>query len=165
MDNFPVIWLFGLSGVGKTSIAKSLMGRVSQRFIHIDGDEFRSHFSADLSFSMQDRIENIKRIQKLSKFLNESNLGVVISALYFNQELANWNRSNFTNYIEIHVHAPIGVLRTRNTKGLYDETRKEVVGVDINWTPPTNSSLEIDTSILSQDESVSLILKTLEDRS
>lgn len=164
MEKFPVVWLFGLSGVGKTSIAKTLMGKISQKFIHIDGDEFRKHFSQDLSFSMQDRIENIKRIQRLSKFLNESSLGVVISALYFDQDLANWNLSNFPNYIEVHVHAPIDVLKKRNTKGLYNETRKNVVGMDIKWTPPTHSSLEIDTSISSQDEAVSLILEVLESR-
>ena len=56
------------------------------------------------------------------------------------------------------------MLKKRNTKGLYNETRKNVVGVDIKWTPPTNSSLEIDTSISSQDEAVSLILEVLESR-
>jgi adenylylsulfate kinase-like enzyme len=94
--------------------------------------------------------------------LNEKGLGVVVSALYLNQELSNWNRHNFKYYLEVYIDAPRNVLKTRNTKGLYEVSTEEVVGVDISWNPPKISDLKIDTSVLSQDETVELILKALE---
>ena len=87
-----VIWLTGLSGSGKTSIAKEFLRITSKqnKFISIDGDDIRLIFNHKLGFSKAERIKHINHIQKLAKFLEKNKLMVIVSALYCNSEILKW---------------------------------------------------------------------------
>jgi len=162
-----VIWLTGLSGSGKTSISMHLLPLLRMKYgavIHIDGDIIREIFGNDLAYDVGSRIKQVKRIQTLAKFISSENIGVLVSALYSSPELLAWNRRNFSGYVEVFVKAPLEVLIQRDTKGLYSKVfgkyQENVVGVDIEWVPPINPSLVIDTTIgLPEDAAIRIVEK------
>ena len=92
-----VIWIIGLSGAGKTTLANNVVAHAnmkSKKTILIDGDIIREIFDNDLSYSMEDRLVNAKRICKLGKFLDEQGLNVVCAILSIFPETREWNRKN-----------------------------------------------------------------------
>ena len=158
-----VIWLTGLSGSGKTSIAKEFL-RISSKqikFISIDGDDIRLIFNHKLGFSKPERIKHINHIQKLAKFLEQNKLIVIVSALYCNSEILKWNKKNFKNYIEVFVKTDKKTLIKRDTKGIYKDYKnkqiKNVVGFDIRYIPPKNPDILIDTNNSSINKSAKRI--------
>ena len=158
-----VIWLTGLSGSGKTSIAKEFL-RISSKknkFISIDGDDIRLIFNDKLGFSKPERIKHINHIQKLAKFLEQNKLMVIVSALYCISEILKWNKKNFKNYIEVFVKTDKKTLIKRDTKGIYKNYKnkeiKHVVGFDIKYVPPKNPNILIDTNNSSIEKSAKKI--------
>ncbi|MBI28624.1 MAG: putative adenylyl-sulfate kinase [Alphaproteobacteria bacterium MarineAlpha5_Bin11] len=158
-----VIWLTGLSGSGKTTIANSFLKKIKSykiKFILIDGDIIRNLFSKELSFQKKDRIKQIQKIQLLSKFLSDQGFNVIVAALYSNKNLMKWNKKNLKDYVEVYVKAPLELLIKRDTKGLYadviNKKMKHMVGIDIKWIPPKNPHLTISQKIDSNPESCSL---------
>ena len=114
-----IIWITGLSGSGKTTIAKGLINRLKARIknlVNVDGDIIRDLFGNDLGFDINSRIKQIKRIQKLCMFLQKQNLIVIVSALYSNNDLLIWNRKNFKNYYEIYLEASLDLLKLEMLK-------------------------------------------------
>ena len=108
-----VIWLTGLSGSGKTTIANSFLKKIKSykiKFILIDGDIIRNLFSKELSFQKKDRIKQIQKIQLLSKFLSDQGFNVIVAALYSNKNLMKWNKKNLKDYVEVYVKAPLELL-------------------------------------------------------
>ena len=145
-----VIWLTGLSGAGKTTIAKQIFELVKPHkpeTILVDGDIIRELFGNDLGFSEKDRIIQINRIQRLSLFLSDQGFCVIVAALYSNPELLKWNRESLPYYFEIYVDTPFDVIKQRDSKGLYSKASKgsidNVVGLDIPWHKPTHSDLTV----------------------
>ena len=158
-----VIWLTGLSGSGKTSIAKEFLRITSKqnKFISIDGDDIRLIFNHKLGFSKPERIKHINHIQKLAKFLEQNKLMVIVSALYCNSEILKWNKKNFKNYIEVFVKTDKKTLIKRDTKGIYKNYKnkkiKNVVGFDIRYIPPKNPHIIIETNNSSIEKSANKI--------
>ena len=149
-----VIWLTGLSGSGKTTIARSFLKKIKKnkiKFVLIDGDIIRNLFSKELSYEKKDRIKQIKKIQLLAKFLSDQDFNVIVAALYSNKQLLDWNKKNIKNYYEVYIKASLDILFKRDTKGLYknikNKKRKNIVGIDIKWAPPMNPDLIIDQEI------------------
>ena len=146
-----VIWITGISGAGKTTIATSIIQMYKNKFSHlvnIDGDAVRQLYGNDLSYEEKDRIIQIKRMQKLCLFLENQNLIVIVSALYSNSDLMDWNRKNFSEYFEIYLNASLKLVKKRDPKGIYNKfekgEEKNIVGIDIPWHEPKNSNLVID---------------------
>ncbi len=162
-----IIWITGLSGSGKTTIAKGLINRLKARIknlVNVDGDIIRDLFGNDLGFDINSRIKQIKRIQKLCMFLQKQNLIVIVSALYSNNDLLIWNRKNFKNYYEIYLEASLDLLKTRDVKGLYAKfskgLEKNIVGIDIPWNTPKLYDLKINMDIWEEpDITVKKIIK------
>jgi len=146
-----VIWITGISGAGKTTIANSLIEKYKNKFPHLinlDGDVVRKLYGDDLGYEENDRISQIKRMQKICLFLENQNLIIIVSALYSNSTLMEWNRKYFANYFEIYLNVPLELVKRRDPKGIYKKfekgQEKNIVGIDIPWHEPKNSDLVID---------------------
>lgn len=145
-----VIWITGISGAGKTTIANFLIKKykkVIPNLINIDGDAIRKLYRDDLGYEEKDRIVQIKRLQKLCLFLENQNQIIIASALYSNPSLMAWNRENFSEYYEIYLDASIDLVKKRDPKGIYKKYKigkeKNIVGIDIPWHEPEKSNLII----------------------
>lgn len=145
-----VIWITGLSGVGKTTIAQSLYALFKKHIpelVLVDGDEVRELFGNDLGYDERARQIQIGRIQRLARLLDMQGLMVVVAALYANPELLAWNRENFQTYFEVYLEASISSIRLRSRKDVYRRAERgelhDVVGMDVPWHIPNNPDLVI----------------------
>lgn len=145
-----VLWLIGLSGAGKTTLAKELVSLARKdvsNIVLIDGDIIRELFSNDLGHSLEDRKKNADRLCHLCKFMDDQQIHVVCAILSLFPESREWNRKNIRNYFEVFIDAPFEHLVERDYKGLYykalNKKIKDVAGVDIEFAQPTNSDLII----------------------
>jgi adenylylsulfate kinase-like enzyme len=152
-----VVWLTGLSGAGKTTVAERLIEIVKPilpSLVLIDGDAIRELFGANLGFDEGSRKVQIGRIQRIALFLNRQNIPIIVSALYATPELLEWNRKNLSGYFEIYVDTPLAVVQARDTKGFYAKAlageQVHVVGMDIPWQAPKSPDITVytDTSTI-----------------
>ena len=148
-----VIWLTGLSGSGKSSLAASLhalLKPLRPALVRLDGDEIRAAFGGDLGFKEADRFRQIQRIQRISKMLADQDVDLLVAALYSHPELLAWNRAHLPGYFEIYLKADVDFLASREIKALYARARRgeiaDVVGVDIPWHAPVQPDLVIDAA-------------------
>lgn len=148
-----VVWLTGLSGAGKTTIAEAMLCVVKPclpSLVLIDGDVIRDLFGAGLGFDEEARKLQIGRIQRLAQFLDRQNIPVIVSALYSNPELMDWNRKNLSEYFEIYIDTPLETVIARDTKGLYSRARAgkllHVVGLDIPWHIPVSPDMVVSSA-------------------
>ena len=146
-----VIWLTGISGAGKKTIANGIAEKVSARLpelVLIDGNVIRDLFGASLGFHEEARVEQISRIQRMAKFLAEQGQCVVVSALYSHPDLMRWNRDNLPGYFEVLIDASLEVVQERDPRGLYAKAAAgnmpNIVGLDIPWHKPEAPDMVLD---------------------
>tara|TARA_B100000965_G_scaffold315081_1_gene275252 strand:+ start:869 stop:1363 length:495 start_codon:yes stop_codon:yes gene_type:complete len=134
-----VIWIIGISGVGKTFYAKKLLGKVNlKKKIHIDGDEIRSFFFKKLGYSKNDRRISGNLTVKLCSFLESKGYIVVCSMQSMFPDMQKKNRLIFKNYLQIHLQAKLSDLKKRNNKNIYNN-KKNVLGVNLKLPKPYKS--------------------------
>ena len=145
-----VVWIIGLSGAGKTTLAKEIVAEVRDtqgNVVLIDGDMVRKVFGNDLGHTMKDRRTNANRICQLGKFLDDQGINVVCAILSLFPESRAWNRKNLNNYYEVFIDTPLRDLVQRDPKGIYEKFSKRgirnVAGMDIDFPRPDNSDLII----------------------
>jgi adenylylsulfate kinase len=168
-----VIWLTGLSGSGKSTIALELekklftIGYFSQV---LDGDNIRSGICNNLGFSEEDRKENIRRIAEISKlYLNSGIISIVsfISPTVESRDIAK-KIIGQEDFIEVFISTPIELCEKRDVKGLYKKARtgeiKNFTGIDQPYEIPLNADLEINTAEQTIDESVELLYNFIENK-
>ena len=164
-----IIWITGISGAGKTTLALEVLNKLREKHenvVNLDGDIIRDLFGNDLNYDIKSRIIQIKRLQKLSLFLQSQNITVVVSALYSSADLLNWNRRNFKNYFEIYLEVSLEIVMKRDIKGIYKRFKegkeKNIVGIDIPWNPPLNFDLKINMDkAISIKDTMNIISKKL----
>ena len=163
-----VIWMTGLSGAGKTTIAQHFevalnkMGYLTQV---LDGDNIRSGINNNLGFSEEDRYENIRRISEVSKLLMDSGIICINSFISPTNEIRDMAKKIIgeENFIEVFVDAPIEVCEQRDVKGLYEKARrgeiKNFTGIDSPFDVPGDADIVLHTDKLSVDECVEVCLE------
>lgn len=167
------LWLTGLSGSGKSTIAveleHALLENGHQAYI-LDGDNIRHGLNKNLGFSPADRSENIRRIGEVAKLFTDANI-ITITAFIspYRQDRENAGKlQKDGEFIEVYVKCPLGVCEQRDTKGLYKKARagevKEFTGISAPYEEPLNPEITIDTSKLSVEESTKAILSYLEEK-
>ncbi|MEI6173978.1 MAG: adenylyl-sulfate kinase [Bacteroidota bacterium] len=162
-----VIWLTGLSGAGKTTLAKHLEEELFSRGYLtqvLDGDNVRTGINNNLGFSDTDRRENIRRISEVSKLF--VNCGVITINCFISptEDVREMARSiiGHNDFIEVYVNSPLKVCEERDVKGLYSRARrgeiKDFTGIDSPFEPPQSIDIELRTDLLSVEESVKRLL-------
>ena len=166
------IFFSGLSGSGKSTIANGLLTKLlehgKRRVTLLDGDIVRTHLSSELGFSKEHREINVKRIGYVASEITK-NGGIAICAPiapFEDSRLFNRNLiSQYGSYIEVYVSTPIEECEKRDVKGLYAKARagilKGFTGIDDPYEEPLNAEISIDTTSISQEESVDIVCKHL----
>lgn len=149
-----VIWLIGLSGTGKTTLACQVVERIRQmngKVVLLDGDLIRTLFGNDVDHTIEGRRRNAERLSVLTKYLADQGIHVVAAVLSIFPEWRRWNRENIPDYSEVYLKASMQTLMRRDIKDLYAKaTRGEivnVVGVDLPFPEPENPDLVIENDI------------------
>lgn len=165
----PVIWLTGLSGSGKSTIANELelaLHKLGIKSYVLDGDNIRTGLNKDLGFSDADRKENMRRIAEVAKLFSDSET-VTIAAFIspFRQERAEARKIVGDNFIEVHVDASLEVCEQRDVKGLYKKARAGEIpnftGIDSPYEVPENPDILLDSGKLTIEECVNKLLDYL----
>jgi adenylylsulfate kinase len=165
------VWLTGLSGAGKSTIAVDLEKRLLERGVRtyiLDGDNVRHGLNKNLGFSPEDRTENIRRIGEVAKLFTDA--GMVALTAFISPYRADRDQVRGLmaagDFVEVFVACPVDVCEQRDVKGLYKKARageiKEFTGVSAPYEAPLRPELTIDTSGQSVEESAKQILAYLE---
>jgi len=167
-----VIWLTGLSGAGKSTIAQSLERELFQRGMHtyvLDGDNIRHGLNSNLGFSPDDRVENIRRVSEVAKLMADA--GTVVITAFISPYRMDRSRAREialegnAEFIEVFVDAPLEVCEARDPKNLYKKARagqiREFTGIDAPYEAPGDPEIVVHTDRQSVDESVATILEQL----
>ena len=169
-QNSRVIWMTGLSGAGKTTIAQHLELALNNRGYLtqvLDGDNIRSGINNNLGFSEEDRYENIRRIAEVSKLLMDSGIICINSFISPTNEIREMAKEIIgrENFIEVFIDAPLAVCEQRDTKGLYKKARKGEIknftGIDAPFDKPADADIVLHTDKLSVEECVDVCLQNI----
>ena len=148
------IWFTGLSGAGKTTIAKAMVAELAQSGVRVhllDGDEVRKELSHDLGFAQEDRAENIRRISDVARLLVSDGLIVIVACISPFEAARQAARDCFApgQFVEVFVNTPLHVCETRDCKGLYKKARAGVIpeftGVSSPYEPPLAADLIVES--------------------
>ncbi len=168
-----VVWLTGLSGAGKSTIANVLEDKLHNLDRHtylLDGDNFRRGLSKDLGFTDADRVENIRRVAEVAWLMVDAGLIVItafISPFASERQMA---RDLFEDgeFIEVFIDTPLPVAEARDPKRLYARARRGEVelftGIDSAYQPPQDPDVHIDTTSSSPEAAADQILEQLRRR-
>jgi adenylylsulfate kinase len=163
-----IIWLTGLSGAGKSTIAKALEVNLRQCDCLVevlDGDVVRTNLSKGLGFSREDRETNIRRIGFVANLLSRNGVIVIVAAISPYRNTRDELKKTTHNFIEVYVSTPLAVCETRDVKGLYNKARKgelkAFTGIDDPYEEPLNPDIICNTVEEQVDESVNKLMAEL----
>jgi adenylylsulfate kinase len=169
-----ILWFTGFSGAGKSTLAhaveQKLHARGCRTFV-FDGDNVRHGLCADIGFSAEDRVENIRRVGEMAKLFIEA--GVIALTAFISPYSADRDRvRNLVkegDFIEIYCRCSLEVWEQRDVKGLYQKARqgliKDFTGVSASYEAPENPELIVDTGTVSLEDCVEQVITFLQERS
>jgi bifunctional enzyme CysN/CysC len=166
-----VVWLTGLSGSGKSTIANLVEKRLHADGRHtylLDGDNVRHGLNKDLGFTDEDRVENIRRVAEVAKLMVDAGLIVLVSFISpFRAERRMARELQAEgDFVEVYVDTPLSVAEQRDVKGLYRKARagelKNFTGIDSPYEAPENAEIVIDTTAMTAADAAERIVAWLE---
>jgi len=168
-DTGFVLWLTGLSGAGKSTVAAKLQPALAERGHRVellDGDEVRTNLCQGLGFSREDRDTNIARIGYVAGKLAKHGVAVLVAAISPYRQARDQVRAEVDNFVEVHVAAPVQTCAERDVKGLYAKALsgeiKQFTGVSDPYEPPLAPEIVLHTEAETVDESVGQVIAWLE---
>lgn len=151
-----VIWITGLSGAGKTTLSNAVRDLLKEKgrfVIQLDGDEVRATVNSELGYTAEDRRTHIVRMQQMARLIAQQGADVIVSALYFDDEIGQWNKDNIDHYLEVYIEASMELLGERDQKNLYSKFHSQkannIIGLDIPYSAPRTPHI-----IFSADERI-----------
>ncbi|MCY4344728.1 MAG: sulfate adenylyltransferase subunit CysN [Gammaproteobacteria bacterium] len=165
-----VVWLTGLSGSGKSTIANLLEARLHDLHRHtylLDGDNVRHGLNRDLGFTEADRVENVRRIGETAKLMVDAGLIAIVAFIspYRSERRMVRELLDEGEFIEVFVSTPLEVCEARDPKGLYKKARageiENFTGIDAEYQPPLRAELVLDTVAMTAQENAEAILDHL----
>lgn len=168
-----VLWLTGLSGSGKSTIANALQALLHSHGRHsylLDGDNVRHGLNKDLGFTDVDRVENIRRVGEVSKLMADAGLITIVSFISPFRAERRLARELMEDgeFIEIYVNTSLALAETRDPKGLYKKARAGEIanftGIDSPYEPPEDPEITIDTEQVSAEDAAQIIFDALKAR-
>jgi adenylylsulfate kinase len=166
------LWFTGLSGAGKTTLARLVETELSARGHKVevlDGDIIRTNLSKGLGFSKEDRDTNIRRIGFVCNLLTRNDVVAIAAAISPYREVRDELRRDIGAFVEVYVSCPIDVLAERDVKGLYKKALageiKNFTGVDDPYESPLAAEVIVETDVETPEESAARIISKLEELS
>lgn len=165
-----VVWLTGICGAGKTTIAHRVESRLNAAGRHtclLDGDNVRQGLNRDLGFSEGDRVENIRRVGEVSKLMVDAGLIVLVAFIspFRADRAAARGLVEDDEFCEVFVDTALEVAEASDIKGLYAKARRgelpSFTGIDSPYEPPKNPELRIDTSRQSPEQAADAVVAHL----
>jgi adenylylsulfate kinase len=167
-----VVWLTGLSGAGKSTIARATESELSKKGVRVevlDGDVIRQKFSRGLGFSKQDRDENVRRAGYVAGLLAGQGVVVLVALISpyraVRSEVRRQMEQAGIRFVEVYVNAPLNVCEARDPKGLYRKARRGEIasftGLDDPYEPPLAPEIECRTDLEPAESSVHRVLEAL----
>ena len=166
-----VLWMTGLSGSGKSTIANALESELGHTYhVHtylLDGDNIRTGLNADLGFTEKDRKENIRRVGEVTKLMYDAGLDVITAFISPFRSDRDMVRSLFKpgDFWEIYVSCPLAVCIKRDPKGLYQKALAgsihEFTGIDSPYEPPLQPEITLDTAVSNVTDCVHIIIERM----
>jgi len=165
-----VLWLTGLPGAGKSTIANRVEAELHRRGHHtclLDGDNVRRGLNRDLGFTDADRVENIRRVAEVARLMTDAGLVVIVSFISPFAAERRMARGLFDpgRFVEVHVDAPLEVAEQRDPKGLYSQARRgelrDLTGIDSRYERPERPEIWVDTATLSVEEATATVIERL----
>jgi citrate synthase len=164
-----ILWLTGLSGAGKTTLARGIESELKVRDCLVevlDGDEIRTHISKELGFTKEDRNINIRRIGYVANLLSRNGIVAIVAAISPYRAIRDEIRMTSENFIEVYLDAPLEVCEARDVKGLYAKARagkiKNFTGIEDPYEAPINPEIVCHTVKESIEECVNKVICELE---
>ena len=117
-----IIWISGISGTGKSTLAKFYL-KFLKNFLWIDGDEFRRLFDNDLGYTLEDRNKNAERLINFVEFINKQNISIIVSANLTSTKYQKLIKKKFKNIVHIKIFVETGLLLKRDKKGIYNKKK------------------------------------------
>lgn len=158
------IWLTGLSGAGKSALARHLCS-AHRACVVLDGDDLRQGLSSDLGFSRADRRENVRRTAEVAKLLNRSGLPAIVALVSPYQSDRSLARDivGEERFLEVYVSTALSVCERRDVKGLYARARAGAIGhftgISDPYEPPMRADVTLDLGVMSLEQSASAVLR------
>ena len=149
-----VIWITGLSGAGKSTIARATVERLNKLGEHpvlIDGDEIRNAIAdPHTGHDSDSRLANAYRISRLAKLFADQGHTVIGATMALFHEIHHWNRTKITDYFEVWIEVDLPTLKARDARGLYsraaNQQAKNVAGIDITYEQPLAPDLTLENA-------------------
>jgi adenylylsulfate kinase len=169
MEQGFTLWLTGLTGSGKTTLARMVEEKLLERGLAVevlDGEEIRGELSPNLGFAPEHRKEHLRRIGYLCRLLNRNQINVIVSAVSPFRDMREDLRSQLNKFVEVYVNCPLAVCMERDSTGFYARAKKgeikHVAGMDEPYEQPLAPEAEVHTDRETPEEAAARVVRTLE---